>query len=152
MNPRLIAVLASAAALLAGCSEPGPGQAKDEIIAADKAFSARSAKDGPKAAFLAYVSNDAKLLSVVRQGPDGVNESFMQLPPTATLTWEPAYVDVAASGELGYTWGRYILTVPSPQAAGRPLVQMGTYATIWKHQAIGGWRVVLDGGHPDGQK
>ena len=29
---------------------------------------------------------------------------------------------------------------------------MGTYVTIWKHMSIGGGKVVLDGGHPDGQK
>jgi hypothetical protein len=29
---------------------------------------------------------------------------------------------------------------------------MGTYVTIWKRQVSGGWKVVMDGGHPDGQK
>jgi hypothetical protein len=29
---------------------------------------------------------------------------------------------------------------------------MGTYVTIWKRRALRSWKVVLDGGHPDGQK
>ena len=33
MNPRAAVVLASALALLSGCSESGPGQARDEILA-----------------------------------------------------------------------------------------------------------------------
>jgi ketosteroid isomerase-like protein len=126
--------------------------AKSEIIAADKAFSAMSAKVGPKAAFLEYFGPDAKMLSVDRTGKEGVSQIFMQYPPTATLTWEPSYVDVGSAGDLGYTWGRYTLFVPSGIKGREPLVQMGTYVTIWKHMAVGGWKVVLDGGHPDGQK
>lgn len=148
MKPRVAAALAVALVLLAGCSESGPARARDEILASDKAFSALSEKEGPKAALLAYIATDAKLLSVLPQGAAGVNAEFMQLPPTAKLTWYPSYVDVSQSGDLGYTWGRYTLTVPM---ARRPLVQMGTYVTVWKRQG-GAWKVVLDGGHPDGQK
>ncbi len=152
MNMRFAAVLASAVTLLAGCSDSSPGLAKSDIIAADKAFSAMSVKIGPRAAFIEYFGSNAKLLNVVRQGKDGVAELFMQYPPTATMSWEPSYAEVSASGELGYTWGRYTLVVPSGVKGKDPLVQMGTYVTIWKHMAIGGWKVVLDGDHPDGQK
>jgi ketosteroid isomerase-like protein len=149
---RVIAVLAFAVSLLAGCSDSSPGLAKADIIAADKAFSAMSVKVGPRAAFLEYFGSNAKLLNVVRQGKDGVAEVFMQYPPTATMSWEPSYAEVSASGELGYTWGRYTLTVPSGTKGKEPMIQMGTYVTIWKHMAIGGWKVVLDGEHADGLK
>jgi ketosteroid isomerase-like protein len=149
MNPRASVVLAAAFALLSGCSGSGPAEAREEILAADRAFSALSEKEGPKAACLEYFVSDAKLLSVLPQGADGVKAEFMQLPPTAKLTWYPSYADVSRSGDLGYTWGRYTLTIPM---ARRPLIQMGTYATIWKRQGAGRWKVVLDGGHPDGQK
>jgi ketosteroid isomerase-like protein len=152
MNLRATVILVSAIAFTAGCSDSSPGVAKTDIIAADKAFSAMSVKVGPRAAFLEYFGSEAKMLSVDRQGKDGVAEIFMQYPPTATLSWEPSYADVSSSGDLGYTWGRYTLFVPSGKKGQQPLVQMGTYVTIWKHMAIGGWKVVLDGGHPDGQK
>jgi ketosteroid isomerase-like protein len=152
MNMRATAVLASALTLLSGCSDSSPGLARADIIAADKAFSAMSVKSGPKAAFLEYFGSNAKMLSVVGQGKDGVAEVFMQYPNTATLSWEPSYADISSSGDLGYTWGRYTLIVPSTAKGKEPLVQMGTYVTIWKHMAIGGWKVVLDGEHPDGQK
>ena len=51
MKTRLIAVLASALAFLAGCSESATEKAKAEILAADKAFAAQSGKVGVKAAF-----------------------------------------------------------------------------------------------------
>jgi ketosteroid isomerase-like protein len=152
MNMRVTAVLTFAITLAAGCSESGPGLARSEIIEADKAFSAMSLKVGPKAAFLEYFGSDAKMLSEVRLGKEGVHDLFVQLPPTATLTWEPSYADAASSGDFGYTWGRYTLTVPSSIKGKEPFIQMGTYATIWKHKALGGWKVVLDGGHADGQK
>jgi ketosteroid isomerase-like protein len=152
VNLRSTALVASLLILLTGCSGSGPGTAKDAIIAADKAFSAMSVKVGPKAAFLEYFGSNAKMLSEIRQGKDGINALFTDLPANATLSWEPAFVDASESGELGYTWGRYILTMPSVRRGKDPYIQMGTYVTIWRHGAIGGWKVVLDGGHADGTK
>jgi len=152
MNRQITFGLAAALALLAGCTQSGQEKFKAEVLAADKAFAARSAKDGPKAAFLAYISADGKLLNDTRVGADAVNTLFIQLPPTATLSWEPSYVDVSSSGDLGYTWGRYLLNVPNPKAGQPPFQKRGTYVTIWKRQPGGGWKFVLDGGNPDGQK
>ena len=152
MNRPITAVLASALALLAGCSQSGQEKFKSEILAADKAFAERSLKDGPKAAFLAYITADGKLLNDTRAGSDAVNTSFAQLPATATLSWEPSYVDVSASGDLGYTWGRYLLSVPNPKPGLGPYQKRGTYVTIWRRQPGGGWKFVLHGGNPDGQK
>ncbi len=151
MKPCLAAALTSAAAFLAACTQSSPERFKAELIAADKAFSASSSKSGPKAAFLQTIARECKLLgSDSSSGAEAVNRMFMQLPPNATLTWEPAYVDVSAAGDLGYTWGRYQLTVPLPKPAMGPLIRRGTYVTIWKRQHGGAWKVVLDGGNPDG--
>jgi ketosteroid isomerase-like protein len=149
---RTTLALASAVALLAGCSESGPARYKDELVAADKAFCAKSVKDGPRAAMLAYVVDDGKLLSEFKTGAEGVNSIFRQLPPTATLTWDTAFVDVSASGDLGYTWGRFVLMLPNAVKNRVPVVRTGNYVTIWKRQAGGDWKVVLDGSHVDGEK
>ena len=151
MNLRIVAVISAiAVALLAGCTQTDADRYKAEIIAADKAFCASSIKEGPKAAFLQAIARDCKLLSDTRVGADAVNSVFIQLPPTAKLTWEPAFVDVSASGDLGYTWGRYILNVPMTKLGAKPLIRMGTYVTIWKRQPNGAWKVVLDGASHDG--
>jgi ketosteroid isomerase-like protein len=153
MNVRIAAVLSSMLALVAGCSPPsGPQSAKDQILAADKAFSAASKEDGIEPAFLAVVATDGKLLNDPRSGAAAVRARYMQLPPSAVLTWEPAFVDVAESGELGYTWGRYRLNLPNVRKGGPPIIEMGTYVTVWKRQPDGEWKVALDGGNPDGQK
>jgi len=150
MNPRIAAVLSAAAALLAGCVRSGNERYKAELIAADKAFCASSVEKGPKAAFLAAIARDCKLLNDTRVGADAVNNIFIQLPATATLKWEPSFADVSASGELGYTWGRYELYVPMTKLGAAPLIRRGTYVTIWKRQLNGVWKVVLDGSNFDG--
>ena len=154
MNSRIAAALASAVALLAGCtpSASGPEKFKAEILAADKAFAASAVKDGVKPAFLRVIANDGKLLNDPRAGADAVNANYAQFPSTAVLTWEPSFVDVSSSGDLGYTWGRYTMTIPSGVAGKPPLISMGTYVTIWKRTPNGEWKVELDGGNPDGAK
>jgi len=152
MNPRLVASLSLAAALVAGCARPDTERFKAELIAADKALCASSVSRGPKAAFLAAIARDGKLLNDRRLGTDAVNNVFIQFPATVTLTWEPAYADVSASGELGYTWGRYELAVPMTKLGSPPLVRRGNYVTVWKRQPGGVWKVVLAGGNPDGTR
>ena len=139
----------SAAALLSACAPSGVEKFKSEVLAADKAFCEASKRDGMQSAFLGVITPDAKLLGDSRYGADAVRDTFMQLPPTATLTWEPAYVDVSSSGDLGYTWGRYTLTLPSVTKGGPPSIRMGSYVTVWRRQPGGAWKVVLDGGTPD---
>lgn len=55
---------------------------------------------------------------------------------------------LAESGELGYTVGQYTITVTGED--GERSVEKGKYVTIWRKQADGSWKVVLDGGNSDG--
>ena len=151
MNPRHAAALALAA-LLAGCIRPDAERLKADLITTDKAFSVSSSMKGPKAAFIAAIARDCKLLNDSRIGADAVNDVFIQYPASVSLTWEPAFADVSASGELGYTWGRYVLTVPVGKLGTPPLIRRGTYVTVWKRQYGSGWKVVLSGSNLDGAR
>ncbi|MBC7794651.1 MAG: hypothetical protein H7Z43_13180, partial [Clostridia bacterium] len=46
-----------------------------------------------------------------------------------------------ADGELGYTWGTYVLTHTTPGEA--PQTTTGSYVTVWKHDKKGSWHAVL---------
>ena len=59
-----------------------------------------------------------------------------------TLTWEPISAHIAQSGELGYTYGTWLLISKKTEQESR-----GTYVTIWKQNANGDWRFVLDSGN-----
>jgi len=61
------------------------------------------------------------------------------------LTWAPQHVDVAASGDLAYTYGTY--EFHSIGKDGKPAVAYGKYATVWKKQKDGQWKVALDTGN-----
>jgi ketosteroid isomerase-like protein len=152
MPPRLAVLVLSAAAFVSGCSRSAPTGLGDQLIAADKAFSALSAKEGPKAAYADTLSMDAKLLNQYRIGTGGIQDMFLQLPPEAKLTWEPSFVDIASSGDLGYTWGRYTLLVQFKGIGAKPLLQMGNYIHVWRRDRLGHWRIAFIGGNPDGQK
>lgn len=63
------------------------------------------------------------------------------------VAWYPAYASVAASGDLGYTWGYYRWT--SRDDKGAPAAPAdGKYLTIWRRDPSGRWKVVVDTGNP----
>jgi len=58
------------------------------------------------------------------------------------LTWTPAFADISDSGDLAYTYGKYEFRVTGKD--GKSSTAYGNYTTIWKRQADGQWKVVLD--------
>jgi ketosteroid isomerase-like protein len=52
---------------------------------------------------------------------------------------------MAASGDLGYTYGNYQLKAKDKD--GKVVTRYGKYASIWKKQKDGSWKVVLDMGN-----
>lgn len=63
------------------------------------------------------------------------------------VAWYPFFASVADSGDLGYTWGYYRWT--SRDDKGAPAAPItGKYLTIWRRDASGRWKVVVDTGNP----
>ena len=56
------------------------------------------------------------------------------------LTWQTTKADVSQSGDLGYSYGTYEFKA---QGEDKP-AESGNYMRIWKKQADGKWRIVLD--------
>jgi hypothetical protein len=144
MKLRIAALGPLAAALLAGCAPDSQRSYKDELVAADKAFSALSEKEGPKAAYSEFMTGDVKILKQYRTGSGGIHDVFMQLPENVKLTWEAANVDASSFGDIGYTWGRYTMTLPAlPMNNLKPYRDMGDYVMVWKRDHLGHWKVVV---------
>jgi ketosteroid isomerase-like protein len=61
------------------------------------------------------------------------------------LTWTPVGADISISGDLGYTYGNY--EFHSKDKDGKATIEYGKYTSIWKKQADGSWKVVLDMGN-----
>ena len=130
----------------AGVSGHGPtdqrGGNLDSLVAAERAFSALSAAQGIKVAFLANLASQA---IVLQAKPILGRPVYEKIPPgyPAVLTWRPVVAEVSAAGDLGWTSGPYEM-LPAPGYKGPPGV--GRYVSVWGKQSDGTWKVLIDGG------
>jgi len=118
---------------------------KNEIVETEKEFSALAQREGIPAAFVAFAAEDAVLMrnNSLIIGKEALSESLQgSASENVSLSWKPDFVDVAASGDLGYTYGKFIYT--STDSLGNESMQEGVFHTVWKRQADGTWKFVWD--------
>ena len=113
----------------------------------EKAFAKMAKEEGIEKAFLTFASDDAVLMrnNCLIIGKDSIRKSFensIQQNENISLSWEPDFVDVSSSGDLGYTYGKYIYSVTD--SIGKETVSKGVFHTVWKRQPDGQWRFVWD--------
>jgi ketosteroid isomerase-like protein len=117
-----------------------------QMIETERAFAARALTVGWKNAFLEYFSDAAVGFAGAEAG--GARDQIRKSPDPPQdmqLLWEPRLGDVSANGEMGYLTGPSRTIVPS-RNNGRP--SHAVYASIWKRQRDGGFKVVMDVGVP----
>jgi ketosteroid isomerase-like protein len=135
--------------LQSGCDQGGrQKQMTDELLQADRDFARLSVEKGANASFLAYIDENCVILRPNRApviGREKITEMYSTPDTSFTLNWEPLFADIAASGELGYTYGIYTIEMDSPE--GTLVTKEGTYVTIWKKDKDGNWKFVLDTGN-----
>jgi ketosteroid isomerase-like protein len=119
-------------------------EALQQMANTERAFAARALVIGWKDAFLEYFSNAAVGFEKGQAGPAREQiRANPDPPPGMQLIWEPRVGDIAASGELGWLTGPSRTIVPS-RDNGRP--RHAVYASVWKRQTNGAFRVVMDVG------
>ena len=62
--------------------------------------------------------------------------------PGLMINWKTIKVEVSKSGDIAYTTGKYALTMND--ASGKPVPDHGKYVEVWKKQADGKWKVIVD--------
>jgi ketosteroid isomerase-like protein len=77
-------------------------------------------------------------------GRVAIEKSASWSPANYQLTWTPTDAQMGPSGDMGYTWGHF--EGRSKDASGNPVLTSGRYMTIWRKEADGSWKVVLDAG------
>lgn len=119
------------------------------MMNADRDFSKMSEDKGISEAFIFYADENVILSGENRLPVVGIEELKNRFnrpkDPQVTLTWEPLKGEMSGSGELGYTFGRW--QIKSKTESGADTLTNGVYMTVWKKQADGSWKYVLDGGH-----
>jgi len=118
----------------------------EDLIQQDMEFSNLSREKGMKFAFLQYAADTAVLLqknAMPMVGKKAISAAFEAFSDDGIiLSWDPLDAAISKSGDLGYTYGLYTTFVKADSSIFR-----GKYVTIWKKQADGSWKYVLDGGN-----
>ena len=140
----LVAAIVLATANLAGQAPEALPQALTQMVEAERAFAARALVIGWKQAFLEYFAPDAVGFD---EGKVGLARDQIvknpDPPPDLQLMWEPRFGDVSGSGELGFLTGP-VQNVRASRDGGKP--RYSNYASIWKRQRDGSFKVVMDVG------
>jgi ketosteroid isomerase-like protein len=116
----------------------------NEMVRTEQRFAERALVVGWKQAFLEYFADSA----VGFDGTQAVAAKSLfrkeaDPPKSLRILWEPRYGDIAASGELGYLTGP-VRSIDRTRNNGQP--RHLVYASVWKRQPDGGFKVVLDFG------
>jgi ketosteroid isomerase-like protein len=126
----------------------------NELLEVDREFSDLSLKIGAPESFLTYIDDSCVLLRPNRNpviGRKKIEELYSTPDTSFTLSWKPLSADISGSGDLGYTYGIFTVSMDSPE--GIKVTKEGTYVTIWKKDINGNWKFVLDTGNQGlGQK
>ena len=143
---RVLAVMLGLVVLFSTAfSQRKSSPALNSLVAAEKAFAATSVEKGVRESFLMFFADDGINF---QPHPTKTRESFLKRPaptvrPPVELNWRPIYADISRAGDLGYTTGPYTLRDLSPE---KKPSRYGFYFSIWKKQANGKWKVVIDCG------
>jgi hypothetical protein len=120
------------------CSDPASQDESLELLAADRAFAATLAAQGPLAAYQDVISPEGILhdaSGASPEGPAGAQARFASFPADVSFEREPE--SALASGGSGSSWGRYVI-----KKGDKPL-SLGRYISVWRREA-GTWRLFTE--------
>jgi hypothetical protein len=138
-----IAALAEAAPAIAS---HGPKAAADSILKVESAFETEAETLGTAAAFRDYM--DAVDGREFAGGGDPLSGQAIvaaHKDDPGKLSWTPSEVFASKAGDMGVTWGRWAYALP--KAGAKPIT--GRYVTVWRKDAAGAWKAIIDIGNPD---
>jgi uncharacterized protein (TIGR02246 family) len=143
-----ICFLSIGAVLLVGCAQSRiDTQAEAEKLGrlSREWSQAASSRDVEK--ILSYWSDDAVVVSsgeAMRKGKKSIRQMVegSMKNPGFHISWEPIHVEVSAAGDMGYALEE--TKISTTDLTGKSVEMMFNGVTIWKRQADGNWRNVVD--------
>jgi ketosteroid isomerase-like protein len=137
-------VLAASSMACVGCStlpeRPDTAALAQQVAATERGF-AKSMADRDHAAFSSFLSEEAIFFTTTKplRGKDQVAAGWKRFfeGAKAPFSWAPDSVEVLDSGTLALSSG------PVHDPSGK---RIGTFISVWRQEAPGVWRIVLDKG------
>ncbi len=119
---------------------------KQEIYNVEKDFANMVNNKGIAVAFKHFAGENAVILRNEKliKGKEEIFKLYSEnkIYESAQLNWTPDFIEVAQSGELAYTYGKYVFTYID--ANGDENTNKGIFHTVWKKQTDGNWKFVWD--------
>lgn len=142
-----ILILPAMAAMLLGyaCQTDSRHDAEQGIRQAETDFAAMAGREGVAAAFEHFAADSGVINrgGKIHKGKAAIAAYYAKWPyREAKLTWSPEFVSASASGDMGYTYGRYRLQ--ATDSSGAAIDNTGYFHTVWQQQRDGSWRFVYD--------
>ena len=122
-----------------------------DMVKTEQAFSKMAEEKTTHEAFMTFIADDGLLF---RPGAVNGKKWMIEHPPPPPkddkkplLAWQPSYAGMAASGDMGFTTGPWEAKADIKDEKPRG---HGHFVTVWKKQADGSWKFVVDLGisHP----
>jgi ketosteroid isomerase-like protein len=122
--------------------EPDSSSALFGMREAERNFAKASVMIGRNAAFTEYFAEESVIFTD-KWITNGKQFSKEGKPSPIVLKWEPEFMDIADSRDFGISTGPWEVQEYRPNT---PPLFTGYFLTVWKKQATGEWKVILDGG------
>lgn len=118
-------------------------EARSELMLQESEFLKAAVHHGYRDGYLGYLADYARLhrkgvFPILGKAAAG---DYLGKQKLTLMAWEAIDGGVAASGELGYTYGRY---ETRDDAATPPKIEKGYYTRVWKRDPAGTWKIVAD--------
>ena len=113
--------------------------AQRQLLAAEKSFSATGKTQGTAAAYAAYLAPGSRLYRDQHAPYIGKKEAMATIAETKDkFTSQIAFSAIAASGDLGYTYGTTQIKNTRPEETQQ------VFTRIWQKQPDTSWKLILD--------
>ena len=142
-----IIALISLLTFLTACQQPiNKEKVKREIFQTEKAFEKMSSEEGIQNAFYFFAADSAVLKrqnDTLIIGKENIKDYYSNPAfKMAKVTWTPDFIDVSESGDMAYSYGKYLWVIWNAESDTAEFE--GVFQTIWKRQPDGKWKYVCD--------
>jgi ketosteroid isomerase-like protein len=131
-----------------GCGAGADASAeRAALLETDRAWSAAAASGAGVDEIVSYWSAEAVVIPPGAPALRGLDEirdyiSGASSIPGFSVSWTPEGAELAASGDLGYTYGTNRFTFEN--GAGQLTTATGRYLTTWRKQPDGSWKCTYE--------